>query len=201
MRLFWHLILRECRMVPKKTPKKISPELRDKLDKQDWPNIFSRLTLYAAKLLAGNPLNNKHDIERIISDSITKVFTGQLTWDFEIFPDVYIVLAGNVRSSIGHEFKKKKIPFQNIEEYHKIINAEESNPYYSFLNIHDEKLAKRFKDYIYDYFKDEKEILKVLILIEDGKKRREISESLGINKYEYDKRLKIIKYASKKFNK
>jgi len=187
--------------MPKRATKIISPELRQKLDSQNWKKIIPELTYYAQLKLKNSIISFEKDAASFVSDAIMKIYEGKISWDPEKFPNVYKVLEGNIRSAIGHAFRKKDHKLQLIPDSKEFDELKIDSVYFEVVNIRENSQAKKLHDFLWEYFKNYEKVLEVLICIEDGKGRSEISKELNLPIKEYDNIIKRIKYACKKFKK
>lgn len=85
------------------------PEVLDRLDAQDWDNLYEDLVAYAQTRLnqvswvrGPDALPGGKDAEDFVQEAIRRLYTGQRTWDYETYPNLQGVLKGIISSMVSN---------------------------------------------------------------------------------------------------
>ena len=149
--------------------------VRELLDKQPWDDHFSRLTLYARRLLRartwrgapGGAAPGGREAADFALEAITDVYTGVRRWDPSTCPDLARFLFGVVRSKVSNACTAA----ENIRE-----RREEPG-----LELPSHNSDDTFLWGFLSEIEDEPELVKVVELIMDGyADRADIAARMGL---------------------
>lgn len=85
------------------------PEVLDRLDAQDWDELYEDLVAYAIRRMeqlswvrGADALPKGKEPEDFVEEAIECLYTGRRSWDYETYPDIVGVLKGIISSLVSN---------------------------------------------------------------------------------------------------
>lgn len=170
--------------------KVLDPKVVALLDAQDWDGIFKRLTKYAhnrMRLLytpwGEDMLPGGVGAQDLVSDAITAVYTGRVTWNPEKHPDLLKFLMDLVKRRSGQLVELEEHKTRTFPEG---VDGEQDGRLETTVQQagHDSPELIDLKEQVQAIWncvkEDEEDLGLVLLALSEGKKPSEIAKDLGL---------------------
>ncbi len=181
----------------------INKEILEQFEKVDFDKLFRDLLTYALVYTKIYSLTDE-DIEDIIMGTVSKLLRGINKWDYNTFPNPFIILKKNVGRDISHEMKRRSEhkTYKNFTIPEEVEDIKTSKDLHEKWEIQNAKIDD-FKgkwNYITDACKTDEEASLLLETMKNEKifKRSEIAEYWGWGIDQVDSTLKRIRRKSRK---
>jgi RNA polymerase sigma factor (sigma-70 family) len=177
--------------------KPLDPETRRKLDQADWQRIVLDLASYAVSLVAlrqwktgDGMLPKGHTPEDLAYEAIRLVFEGDRQWNPERDPDLLRYLKSVVKSLVSHLVRSKdhrartstrtEEQLEAVEQAVAEVPATSASPEQEFFGAADNARVAMLVDLVHGCANGDDELELIVLELSEGKKPREIADSLGM---------------------
>jgi RNA polymerase sigma factor (sigma-70 family) len=177
--------------------KPLDPETRRMLDQADWQRVVLGLTSYAVSLVAlrqwktaEGMLPKGHTPADLVCEAIRLVFEGDRQWNPEQDPDLLRYMKSVVKSLVSHLLRSRdhrarantrtQENLDAVELAVAAVPATSPNPEQEFFGDEDDAQMHELVDLVHGCANGDDELELIVLELQEGKKPREIAESLGM---------------------